>query len=166
MLKISVWKTNAVKWNFGRGCFCRRGQKSWHQKVDALCETKRDETLDAGIWGAEKFSFFPFENASSVQDNRVARPTRLNWIPKWQNPIKTHGRGIKFHFWFMKLFVNWSTVTPVVIMVFTHVVCTSVRPRSSKSRKTKQSEHNVLFSLWRNCGSGRVDHWWHLSFSL
>ena len=36
-------------------------------------------------------------------------------------------------------------------------------PYFSKSSKTKQisSENNVHY--WRNCGSGRVDHWWHLS---
>ena len=35
-----------------------------------------------------------------------------------------------------------------------------VRPHFSKSSKTKQSENNVRY--WRDCGSGRVDHWWHL----
>ena len=35
-------------------------------------------------------------------------------------------------------------------------VCTSVLPHLSKGRKTKQFD----------CGSGRVDHWWHLSCQL
>ena len=30
-----------------------------------------------------------------------------------------------------------------------------------RSSKTKQSENIVRY--WRDCGSGRVDHWWHLS---
>ena len=41
----------------------------------------------------------------------------------------------------------------------------SVRPRFSKSSKTKQiSSENNVHNL-RDCGYGRVDHWWHLSFS-
>ena len=53
----------------------------------------------------------------------------------------------------------------VGIIVFAHVVRlyfrSSVRPHCSKSRKTKQSDNNVRY--WGDCGSGRVDHWWHLS---
>ena len=49
---------------------------------------------------------------------------------------------------------------PIGIIVFTHVVRTSVRPNFTKSSITKQSENNVRY--WRDCGSGRVDHWWHL----
>ena len=47
---------------------------------------------------------------------------------------------------------------PIVITVFTHV---RLSPHS-KSNKTKQlsSENNVCY--WRDCESGRVDHWWHL----
>ena len=38
----------------------------------------------------------------------------------------------------------------------------SVRPFPLfKSRKTKTTESNVRY--WRDYGSGRVDHWWHLS---
>ena len=51
----------------------------------------------------------------------------------------------------------------VVIIVFARVVRPSVRPHFSKSSKTKQSENNV--HCRRDCGSGRVDHWWHLSCS-
>ena len=40
-------------------------------------------------------------------------------------------------------------------------VRTSVRPHFSKS-ETEQWENDVRY--WRDCGSGRVDHWWHLSF--
>ena len=38
----------------------------------------------------------------------------------------------------------------------------SVRPRFSKSSKAKQisSEDNAHY--WRDCGYGRLDHWWHL----
>ena len=56
---------------------------------------------------------------------------------------------------------------PVVIIVFAHVVLPYVRPHFSKYSKTKQisNENNVQY--WQDCGSGRVDHWWHLScFSL
>ena len=46
-------------------------------------------------------------------------------------------------------------------------ICMAVRPHFSKSSQAKQmsSEDNV--HSWRDCGSGRVDHWWHLtSFSF
>ena len=36
-----------------------------------------------------------------------------------------------------------------------------VLPHFSKSSKTKLSENNVLY--WRDCESGRMDHWWNLS---
>ena len=39
-------------------------------------------------------------------------------------------------------------------------VCPSVRPHFSKSSKTKQSENKIRY--WRDCGSGRVDHWHQL----
>ena len=42
--------------------------------------------------------------------------------------------------------------------------CPFVRPHFSISSKTKQRENNVR--CWRDCGSGRVDHWWHLSCNL
>ena len=38
----------------------------------------------------------------------------------------------------------------------------SVRPTFQKL--TKQSENNVRY--WRDCRSGRVDHWWHLSCDI
>ena len=49
----------------------------------------------------------------------------------------------------------------VMIIIFTHVC-----PYFSKLSKTKQlsCENNVWH--WRDCGSGRVDHWWQLSCSL
>ena len=52
----------------------------------------------------------------------------------------------------------------VVIIVVVHIVRSSVRPHISKSSKAKQitSENNIHY--WRDCGSGRVDHWWFLSF--
>ena len=55
---------------------------------------------------------------------------------------------------------------PVVIIVCAHVVRPYVRPHFLKSSKTKQisSENNVHY--WRDCGSGRVDQWWHFSFLL
>ena len=38
----------------------------------------------------------------------------------------------------------------------------SVRPSPLfKSSKTKTTENDGRY--WRDCGSGRVDHWWHLS---
>ena len=51
----------------------------------------------------------------------------------------------------------WST-RPVVITIFTCVVCTFVL---SKSHKTKQISRENSDRYWRDCGSGRVDHWWH-----
>ena len=54
---------------------------------------------------------------------------------------------------------------PTVTAGRDHCFCTcrpSIRPHFSKSSKTKQSENNVHY--WRDCGLGRVDHWWHLSW--
>ena len=42
---------------------------------------------------------------------------------------------------------------PVGIIVFAHVVRTSFQ-----NCLTKQKENNALY--WRDCGFGRVDHWW------
>ena len=41
-------------------------------------------------------------------------------------------------------------------------VSTSVRLSPLFKIKQISSENNVHY--WRDCGSGRVDHWWHLSF--
>ena len=43
-----------------------------------------------------------------------------------------------------------------------HTCCQYVRPHFSKSSKTNSSENNVHY--WRDCGSGHVDHWWHLNY--
>ena len=42
-------------------------------------------------------------------------------------------------------------------------VCPSVRPHFS-NLENKPTENNVRY--WRDYGSGRVDHWWHLSCIL
>ena len=44
-----------------------------------------------------------------------------------------------------------------------HTCCPYVCPHFSRSSKTKQisSDNNVHYR--RDCGPGRVDHWWHLS---
>ena len=47
---------------------------------------------------------------------------------------------------------------PVVIIVFAHVVRLYVRPSLFKT-KQNSNESNVRY--WRDCVSGRVDHWWH-----
>ena len=71
--------------------------------------------------------------------------------------------------WYLLIHSDAPQARSVVIIVFTHLVRPSVRPyicpHFSKSSKTKQisSENNVYY--WRDCGSGRVDHWWHLSSS-
>ena len=48
-----------------------------------------------------------------------------------------------------------------------HTCCpsvrTNVRPHFSKSSKTKQISGENSDRSWGDCGSGRVDHWWHLS---
>ena len=49
---------------------------------------------------------------------------------------------------------------PVVIFVFTHVH-PSVRLHISKQNNFQAK---TMFRYWRDCGSDRVDHWWHLSF--
>ena len=61
------------------------------------------------------------------------------------------------------ILIHSAVPQSVVIIVFAHVV----RPHFSKSIKTKHisCENNVVHH-WRDCGSGRVDHWWHLSFSF
>ena len=55
---------------------------------------------------------------------------------------------------------------PVVIIVFTHVIRTSVRSHFSKSSKAKQISNESNVHYWPDCGSGRVVHWWHLSCSF
>ena len=51
---------------------------------------------------------------------------------------------------------------PIMVTIFTLVVRPFVRPHVSKSARTKQIESNVRY--WRDCGSGQVDHGWHLIF--
>ena len=46
-----------------------------------------------------------------------------------------------------------------VIIVFAHIV----RPHFTKSSKTKQIQAKTMVTTWRDCGSGQVDHWWHMS---
>ena len=57
---------------------------------------------------------------------------------------------------------------PVVITIFARVVCLSVRPSFRPSvttfqnlSKQKKSSSKHSDPYWRDCGSGRVDHWWH-----
>ena len=57
---------------------------------------------------------------------------------------------------------NWS-IRPVVITIFTHVVHPSVQLHFSKSRNTKQVSSENSARYWRDCESGRGDHWWHMS---
>ena len=52
---------------------------------------------------------------------------------------------------------------PVVITIFARVVCPSVRPSVPTFQnfaKQKLSGENSD-RYWRDCGSDRVDHWWH-----
>ena len=51
------------------------------------------------------------------------------------------------------------TVTAICDHCF-HTCCPSVRPHFS-NLENKTTENNVGY--WRDYGSGRVDHWWHLS---
>ena len=48
-----------------------------------------------------------------------------------------------------------------MIIIFTSVVCSSVRSYFSKSHKTKQLSCENSDRHWRGSGSGRVDHWKH-----
>ena len=53
---------------------------------------------------------------------------------------------------------------PVVIIVFAHVVRSYVRPSPLFITKQNSNKNNVRY--WRDCGSGRVDHWWHTCLVL
>ena len=69
------------------------------------------------------------------------------------------GPGCVDHWWHLAcLFdpLGHPTVTAVGIIVFAHVV----RPHFSNLAK-QNKENNVR--QWRDCESGCVDHWWHLS---
>ena len=50
---------------------------------------------------------------------------------------------------------------PVVIIVFAHVVRPSVR--RPPLFNTKQISSEIKVRYWRDCGSGWVDHWRHMS---
>ena len=51
---------------------------------------------------------------------------------------------------------------PVVIIIFTHVVHSSVsRPLIFKASKTKQISSKNNINYWWDCGSGRVDHFFN-----
>ena len=60
----------------------------------------------------------------------------------------------------MYLILYWST-RPVVIFVFAHVISSHVRPSPLFKTKLISYENNDRY--WRDCGSGRVDHWCHQS---
>ena len=77
------------------------------------------------------------------------------WMMPILDTLLIQDQGAKLSYWSTRL---------VVIIVFTHAVRPyvglHVRLHFSKSTKTKQSlsKNSVHY-----CGSGRVDHWWHLS---
>ena len=48
---------------------------------------------------------------------------------------------------------------PVVVIIFAHVVRPSVHPHFLNLTK-QTTENNGRY--WRDCGSGRLDHWWHI----
>ena len=54
---------------------------------------------------------------------------------------------------------------PVVIIIFAKIsVRPSVRPHFSKYLKTNQKPLENYDHYWWDCGSGRGDHWWHMSW--
>ena len=56
---------------------------------------------------------------------------------------------------------------PVVIIILAQIsVRSSVRPHFSKYRKPKQTSRENNDRYWWDCGSGRGDHWWHMSCSF
>ena len=56
---------------------------------------------------------------------------------------------------------------PVVSIIFSHVsVRPSVRTQFSKYRKTKETWRENNDHFWWDRGSGRGDHWWHMSCFL
>ena len=92
----------------------------------------------------------------------------------WQILHKSIGTSLRHwayvsfcHIWIFSQFLHFDPlVRPTVTAGSDHSFrkcCPSVRPHCSKSGQIKQisSENNVRY--WRDCGSGRVDHWWHLS---
>ena len=71
-------------------------------------------------------------------------------------PIQILARGD--HWWYTCLFDPRGR--PTVSASSDHCCCTC---RPSPLFKTKQISNKNNVRYWRDCGSGRVDHWWQLS---
>ena len=76
---------------------------------------------------------------------------------------------IKYVYWVkattlcLLIHVADSQSLPVVIIIFAHV---SVRPSIRPSVRPVQNKQNLSENsdpYWKDCGSGRVDYWWHAS---
>ena len=52
---------------------------------------------------------------------------------------------------------------PTVTAGSDHLIWHMLSVRTSTLSKTKQISSEANVRCWRDCGSGRVDHWWHLS---
>ena len=78
---------------------------------------------------------------------------------EWINGTSTNWRFS----WFTR---GRPTVTAGVITIFARVVCTSVLPSVPlfKFSPNKQLSSENSDRYWRDCGPGRVDHWWKHMF--
>ena len=123
-------------------------------------------TLPFLIFLAELRYFWPRcwdESSWSSERKRRRRKTTKSWARNFgrsQEEILQMEQRVRF--WYFPVIDPRGR--PKVTADSDHCFCTC-RPfiRPSPLFKTKQmsSENNVHY--WRDCGSGRVDHWWHLS---
>ena len=72
--------------------------------------------------------------------------------------VKEDKRGDVFCF---LSFLIHSAHPPLQSLHFTNVVLTSVGPHFSKTLQKKfKFQVKIIITTWRDCRSGRMDHWW------
>ena len=81
------------------------------------------------------------------------------FLPKleFDNAVQVHDISFKTRIAFHIDQLRQPTLRAISLA---HVVRTSVRTHFSNLAR-QNNKNNVCY--WRDCGSGRVDHWWHLS---
>ena len=104
----------------------------------------RSTTENEGHRASKNSPWLPEKNLMFVR----RPPPPAKQVPIFSDPI-----------WPLLIHVADPPSGLVVFIVFAHVVRSYVRPQFSNQNKFQ--ENNVRY--WRDCGSGRVDHWWHLT---
>ena len=167
---ISFWKTNAIKLNFGRGGFCRRGVLSGQENYDDKRKTfsqkderpkrKRIKLLNTRVFFTLELGLSLFtieENFPYLTIWPFLHQTEVYIVPKmWVRSLRKCYLWVTFNFLCFHCTL-WQQESFLIheADLFSHCVCTSVRSSvlryislhfSNSIRKTKNSQVRIVIA--------------------